>query len=267
MPRQCSEVRGYIHNVDYYFEADDKEHRESADLLMLTQGWRRYDWRLMSERYTFRKAQPIEDQFYLYGQLKEYRRRDPVPNVKLYVSLYNEKGQSLLGNAVTDSLGNYAFKMPFMDGEWKMFIYTTRETKGGEKRKTYYVGIDRQFSPVPRYLTPLETEILHPLKPNAFVRNPFAELEEEDEFIPPTMTGDTRMRRMERYTHHFTIMLTGNWITSLTEESLYQRLVILSLANWAQSWTSMGMRQETREKVETSHLSLTITKVEGILIG
>ncbi len=181
-----SEVRGYIHNVDYYFEADDKEHRESADLLMLTQGWRRYDWRLMSERYTFRKAQPIEDQFYLYGQLKEYRRRDPVPNVKLYVSLYNEKGQSLLGNAVTDSLGNYAFKMPFMDGEWKMFIYTTRETKGGEKRKTYYVGIDRQFSPVPRYLTPLETEILHPLKPNAFVRNPFAESEEEDEFIPIT---------------------------------------------------------------------------------
>ena len=181
-----SDVRGYIHNVDYYFEADDKEHRESADLLMLTQGWRRYDWRLMSERYTFRKAQPIEDQFYLYGQLREYRKRNPVPNVKLYVSLYNEKGQSLLGNAVTDSLGNYAFKMPFMDGEWKMFIYTTRETKGGEKRKTYYVGIDRQFSPVPRYLTPLETEILHPLKPNAFVRNPFAELEEEDEFIPIT---------------------------------------------------------------------------------
>ena len=181
-----SDVRGYIHNVDYYFEADDKKHRQDADLLMLTQGWRRYDWRLMSERYTFRKAQPIEDQFYLYGQLREYRKRNPVSNVHLYVSLYNEKGQSLLGNAVTDSLGNYAFKMPFMDGEWKMFIYTTRETKGGEKRKTYYVGIDRQFSPVPRYLTPLETEILHPLKPNAFVRNPFAELEEEDEFIPIT---------------------------------------------------------------------------------
>ena len=182
-----SDVRGYIHNVDYYFEADDKEHRESADLLMLTQGWRRYDWRLMSERYTFRKAQPIEDQFYLYGQLKEYRKRNPVPNVKLYVSLYNKQGQSLLGNAVTDSLGNYAFKMPFMDGEWKMFIYTTRETKGGEKRKTYYVGIDRQFSPVPRYLTPLETEILHPLKPNAFVKRPLQEWEEEeDEFIPIT---------------------------------------------------------------------------------
>ena len=185
-----SEVRGYIRNVDYYFEADDKEHRQNADLLMLTQGWRRYDWRLMSERYTFRKAQPVEDQFYLNGQLKVYRKHNPVSNVRMYVSLYNEKGQSLIGNAVTDSMGNYAFKMPFLDGEWKMCIYTTRDIKkkdkAKEKRKTYYVGIDRQFSPNPRYLTPSETTILHPLAPNAFVKNPLEEQEEEDEFIPIT---------------------------------------------------------------------------------
>ena len=185
-----SEVRGYIHNVDYYFEADDEAHRRNADLLMLTQGWRRYDWRLMSEKYTFRKAQPIEDQFYLDGQLKVYRKHNPVSNVRMYVSLYNEKGQSLIGNAVTDAEGNYAFKMPFLDGEWKMCIYTTRDIKKKdkekEKRKTYYVGIDRQFSPNPRYLTPSETTILHPLAPNAFVKKPFEELEEEDEFIPIT---------------------------------------------------------------------------------
>ena len=182
-----SEVRGYIRDVDYYFESDDKEHRQNADLLMLTQGWRRYDWRLMSERYTFRKAQPIEDQFYLNGQLKAYRKHNPVSNVRMYVSLYNEKGQSLIGNAVTDSLGNYAFKMPFVDGEWKMNIYTTRHMKKGEKKKTYYVGIDRLYSPVPRYLTPIETEIRHPHLPNTFVKKPFKELEEEEnEFIPIT---------------------------------------------------------------------------------
>ena len=181
-----SEVRGYIPNVDYYFEADDKEHRESADLLMLTQGWRRYDWRLMSERYTFRKAQPIEDQFYLNGQLRKYRKRNPVSNVKLYVSLYNEKGESMVGNATTDAEGNYAFKMPFMDGEWKMFIYTTRKVKQKEKRKTYLVGVDRQFSPESRYITPFERQILHPLKPNVFVRKPHQEMEEGDAFVPIT---------------------------------------------------------------------------------
>ena len=186
-----SEVRGYIRNVDYYFEADDKEHRQNADLLMLTQGWRRYDWRLMSEKYTFRKAQPIEDQFYLYGKLNTYRKRNPVSNVHLYAILYNEKGQSLIGNTRTDSVGRYAFKLPFITDEWKMCIYTARDgkKKGLEKKeklKTYYVGIDRQFSPEARYLTPEEREILHPLKPNAFVKKPFEELEEEDEFIPIT---------------------------------------------------------------------------------
>ena len=186
-----SEVRGYIRNVDYYFEADDKEHRQNADLLMLTQGWRRYDWRLMSEKYTFRKAQPIEDQFYLYGKLNTYRKRNPVSNVHLYAILYNEKGQSLIGNTMTDSVGNYAFKLPFITDEWKMCIYTARDgkKKGLEKKeklKTYYVGIDRQFSPEARYLTPEEREILHPLKPNAFVKRQGEELEEEDEFIPIT---------------------------------------------------------------------------------
>ena len=181
-----SEVRGYIHNIDYYFEADDKEHRESADLLMLTQGWRRYDWRLMSERYTFRKAQPIEDRMILKGQLNAYRKRNPVSNVHLYAILYNNKGESLYGDTRTDSVGRYAFKMPFIDGEWKLFIYTAKKGKKQEKLKTYYVGIDRQFSPESRYITPLERRILHPLAPNAFVKKPFQDLDDEDEFIPIT---------------------------------------------------------------------------------
>ncbi len=181
-----SEVRGYIPNIDYYFEADDEEHRKNADLLMLTQGWRRYDWRLMTERYTFRKPQPIEDKMYLNGTLKAYRKHNPVGNVHLYVSLYNKQGQSLIGQTRTDSLGNYAFEMPFVDGEWNLCIYTTRHLKKAEKRKTYYVGIDRQFSPKPRFITPMETEILHPLAPNAFVRKPFESEEEDYEFVPIT---------------------------------------------------------------------------------
>ena len=186
-----SEVRGYIHNVDYYFEADDAEHRRSADLLMLTQGWRRYDWELMTGQRDFEKAQPIEDKFYVYGKLNVYRKRNPVNDVELEVFLYNKEGQSLTGVTRTDSLGNYAFELPFMDGEWKMQIYTRKKNKRGkEKRKTYYVGIDRQFSPVPRYITRLETDIERPLPPNLFVKGQEwsveDEEEEEEEFIPIT---------------------------------------------------------------------------------
>ena len=39
-----SELQGFIAYPDYYFEADDAEHRRALDLLMMVQGWRRYDY-------------------------------------------------------------------------------------------------------------------------------------------------------------------------------------------------------------------------------
>ena len=38
-----SELKGYIDNPTYYFEADDAKHNEHLDLVMLTHGWRRYN--------------------------------------------------------------------------------------------------------------------------------------------------------------------------------------------------------------------------------
>lgn len=39
-----SELKGFIENPGYYFEADDSTHRSDLDLLMMVQGWRRYKW-------------------------------------------------------------------------------------------------------------------------------------------------------------------------------------------------------------------------------
>lgn len=179
-----SDVRGYISNVDYYFESDDKAHRESADLLMLTQAWRRYDWEEMTGVKPMANPQPVEDKFYVFGKLNVYRKHNPASHVAMEAFLYNESGESLVGSTVTDSLGRYAFEMPFVDGEWKMQIYT----RLNDKRKTYYVGIDRQISPLPQYVSRSATSILHPLAPNLFVLH--ADVgesgAEEEEFIPIT---------------------------------------------------------------------------------
>ena len=39
-----SELKGFIPHPDYYFEADDEQHHRHLDLLMMVQGWRRYDY-------------------------------------------------------------------------------------------------------------------------------------------------------------------------------------------------------------------------------
>ena len=43
-----SELKGFIAYPHYYFEADDNEHQRALDLLMMVQGWRRYDYKEMT---------------------------------------------------------------------------------------------------------------------------------------------------------------------------------------------------------------------------
>ena len=150
----ASDLRGYIHNPEYYFEADDSTHRRAADLLMMVQGWRRYDLAQMDGAAAFERKHPIEDRLYLYGQLRRAKKKLTVDNVSLTATLYNRAGESMRGRATTDSTGNYAFSLPDCEGEWTLLLNTAKD---GEAAK-YRIGIDRNFSPLPRPLSPLETE-------------------------------------------------------------------------------------------------------------
>ena len=40
-----SEIKGFVPDPGWYFEKNDQEHRRALDLLMLTQGWRRFGLR------------------------------------------------------------------------------------------------------------------------------------------------------------------------------------------------------------------------------
>lgn len=184
-----SEVKGYIADPDYYFESDDREHRQAADLLMMVQGWRRYDWKMMSgiDKESMRNfSQPIEDKLYVYGRLKPKRKKHPVAGVQMDVYLYNTKGNSLHGETVTDSLGNYAFALPDINGDWSMAIKTRKE----DKDVNYIVCIDRHFSPDPRVIMPIETQTVEQLKGNLFVGDASKKAAEEANVYVPIQKRD-----------------------------------------------------------------------------
>ena len=44
----ASEIKGFVENPGWYFETDDSLHRKALDLLMMVQGWRRHDWKMMA---------------------------------------------------------------------------------------------------------------------------------------------------------------------------------------------------------------------------
>ena len=56
-----SEIKGFVPQPDYFFEKDDEEHRRALDLLMMTQGWRRFNWQEMAVNGTWEITQPAEN--------------------------------------------------------------------------------------------------------------------------------------------------------------------------------------------------------------
>ena len=154
-----SELKGYINNVDYYFESNDLEHRRAADLLMMVQGWRRYNLRQMIGKENFLRVQPIEQELAVSGKLNQAKKKFTVDDVRMDVTMFNKAGQSMSGSLVSNKAGKFTFYIPDTYGDWRMFI----KTKKNDEDADYFVSIDRHFSPPSRKLSPEETRIF-PIK-------------------------------------------------------------------------------------------------------
>jgi len=177
----ASDLKGYIDHPEYYFESDDREHRIDADLLMMVQGWRRYDWNLMSGKSEFDRIYPIEDALYVDGQIVSSNGSSPIANVPLNCVLYNQSGEWIKGQTTTDSLGRYFFKAPDMSGSWNMIFNINNEQN---KKTSYHIAINRNFSPQPRYISPYETVRFPDIKANFFQNIPDSVY---DNFEMPTL--------------------------------------------------------------------------------
>jgi hypothetical protein len=66
-----SELKGFIEYPAYYFEKDDAEHRTNLDLLLMVQGWRRFQWREMANLKNYQIVQLPEKALTLEGCVNE----------------------------------------------------------------------------------------------------------------------------------------------------------------------------------------------------
>ena len=100
----CSQVRGFVEQPHYFFEADDETHRRHLDLLLMVQGWRRHNWITMATPGIFRINHPIEKTPVYFGAV--YR----------YVALGHD-GWDGWGNLNDQEIKRYDFSRP-VGGEW-----------------------------------------------------------------------------------------------------------------------------------------------------
>lgn len=138
-----SDLRGFIERPDFYLERNDAFHRRAADLLMMVQGWHKYDMDMMSGHKTFVKKQPYEDGLYVDGVIYPRTKGDLMDNITLSVALYNKQGMVMRGETETYKGGIYDAKLPDCYGEWTLLMNANRNTEP----VSCYMGINRHFSP------------------------------------------------------------------------------------------------------------------------
>ena len=73
-----SDLKGYIHNPSFYFTNNDKATRKALDLVMMTNGWRRFNWASVLKNHFPNITNHERNHIQLSGTIFSERTRKPV---------------------------------------------------------------------------------------------------------------------------------------------------------------------------------------------
>ena len=149
-----SELKGYIHNPEYYFESNDTEHTRALDLLMMTQGWTRYNWAQMARVEPFYIKHYVEDGLVIDGCVLGRMRDKPIEGATVKLRLYSpDRSQKQETFVVTDENGSFGFAVEEFYDKWDMFLSVTQDDKELDCR----IRLDRASRPAVRAYTDADT--------------------------------------------------------------------------------------------------------------
>ena len=101
-----SEVRGYIYNPSYYFtDPVNNRLKEELDLVMLTHGWRRYNWDEMLADKMPAIQYPPDNYLTLYGQVSKYARDNFENDLQVNLIVKTKQGQNYFYQVKPDIAG------------------------------------------------------------------------------------------------------------------------------------------------------------------
>ena len=110
-----SDLRGNIHDPAYYFEQGDsvdiRKRGRHLDMLMLTQGWRRYDIPRVLKGLVAEPQYPFEVSQVVAGRVLSEFRNKPLANAQVGLIIPKIEFANV---ATTDSLGRFSIPVPLI---------------------------------------------------------------------------------------------------------------------------------------------------------
>ena len=141
----ASEIKGFVPQPEWYFETDDERHNRALDLLMMVQGWRRFDWKEMAVKGSFIPVHPVEKTPYIFGSVHTYEAaekysplqesvlRDHFKFLGMSKEMINDDISRRFGWRDTDGSRFYAGK-DLTSGNWEKHADTTGLSKEQYRR-------------------------------------------------------------------------------------------------------------------------------------
>ena len=139
-----SEIKGFVPQPEWFFEKDDEEHHRALDLLMMTQGWRRFAWQEMINEEEWKPIHPAEQSQMVTGSVNKYylnnysftknRKKYQEGKMKREVVVLakftktDDPTKTTGGKAVTEK-GHFSIELPRFYGDCEFFVAASDSTK------------------------------------------------------------------------------------------------------------------------------------------
>ncbi|MDO8952788.1 MAG: hypothetical protein Q7U86_09200, partial [Draconibacterium sp.] len=138
-----SELKGTIEDPAWYFKDDSVTTLLALDNLMLTQGYRYFEWdEIIQNKYPKIVYQP-ENSIQVKGHVKNWFSGKPVKDCK--VTMIFVKSQLAVHEQTTDSLGNFLFTNLFFNDT----VYVSLQAGDKKSRKNNWIELDNRSSVSP----------------------------------------------------------------------------------------------------------------------
>jgi hypothetical protein len=126
-----SDLSGYIENPNFYF-LGDSVNKQKIDLLLLTQGWKRYNIKDVINTNNIPITYQPERGLVIEGQVN--RGKNPVSKLPIY--LFASAGKTLAIDTLSDENGKFVFDNLFFNDSTSFMIKA-----GKEKRSDYVIKL------------------------------------------------------------------------------------------------------------------------------
>ena len=137
-----SEVKGFIPNIDYYFDSKDAKRTANLDLLLQVYGWSRYRWEYLSGAQRMDNKYLLEKNLALYG-----RAYGQTWHAKIQFIMKPEDVYDVVENRFESIIGrDYVYYLPTKDIQLLFGTYGVNGTNIYNDSLLYYKNNDKGTS-------------------------------------------------------------------------------------------------------------------------